>query len=595
MVNGWYWRCANGKPCKACQEREGQFFPLSVPFQQIHDNCVCYPELAEVEEPQYSDMEPDEEIPGLQRISFETNDSELSVHKTGGENLMTCVSSFEDLRAHCQPAQEVSDIPPQRPGQAAQSIEELWQWCDQRRGPVTKLAGEASLDGYRCILSKFDDDVQVKFPDREELALQHPELAEALRSVPLQALILDGVAVAVSEGEILPREDLAALPTGEPGFPAFFVACDCLFMEEDLGQRPLGGRREILKAAIHDIASPLIRLSPAREFSSRKELEIVNRWAASRPGSEGLIVKDLSKPRQPGSSDDWASLKGAFVRKAAAPRLAIQVLGKQNAKAAFIAASPNEIEAARGAPLAGEGRRFFLKAYLEPAGLKEEETAFLYLVPRVLKRAPMAGEIDAWRPWLMRQLEEISPGLVVALGKQAGEALGELADLTMPHPHAVLKHGDAGEVSRKALLLREALAEHSGCHKDVVGEEISCTILKADVEKRLVYSVIAEPDTVDAQGDVMSTETIEKMAHSYLLNSRKFDNRHDWKAVDAAPVESWIQREATVLLGEKIKANSWVVGVKVFADHIWEKVQSGEYRSFSIGGRGVRVARVRFG
>jgi hypothetical protein len=85
------------------------------------------------------------------------------------------------------------------------------------------------------------------------------------------------------------------------------------------------------------------------------------------------------------------------------------------------------------------------------------------------------------------------------------------------------------------------------------------------------------------------------MAHSYLLNSRKFDNRHDWKAVDAAPVESWIQREATTLLGESIKANSWVVGVKVFADHIWQKVQSGEYRSFSIGGRGVRVARVRFG
>ncbi len=39
-------------------------------------------------------------------------------------------------------------------------------------------------------------------------------------------------------------------------------------------------------------------------------------------------------------------------------------------------------------PLAGEGRSFFKKAYLEPAGLKEEKTAFLYLVPRVLKRAP---------------------------------------------------------------------------------------------------------------------------------------------------------------------------------------------------------------
>ena len=66
---------------------------------------------------------------------------------------------------------------------------------------------------------------------------------------------------------------------------------------------PLIERREILRRAIQDIGSPLIRLSPARVFSSRKELEIVNRWAATRPGSDGLMVKDLLRPRQSGESD----------------------------------------------------------------------------------------------------------------------------------------------------------------------------------------------------------------------------------------------------------------------------------------------------
>ena len=56
----------------------------------------------------------------------------------------------------------------------------------------------------------------------------------------------------------------------------------------------------------------------------------------------------------------------------------------------------------------------------------------------------------------MRQLQALNPEIVVALGKQAGEAMGELTDLTMPHPHAVLKHGDKGEVFRKASMLREA-------------------------------------------------------------------------------------------------------------------------------------------
>ena len=47
--------------------------------------------------------------------------------------------------------------------------------------------------------------------------------------------------------------------------------------------------------------------------------------------------------------------------------------------------------------------------------------------------------------------------------------------------------------------------------------------------------MIAEPDTVDAQGDVMSAETIEEIAHNFLLRPRKFDNRHDWRELDAAP------------------------------------------------------------
>lgn len=53
-----------------------------------------------------------------------------------------------------------------------------------------------------------------------------------------------------------------------------------------------------------------------------------------------------------------------------------------------------------------------------------------------------------------KQLQEINPKIVVALGKQADETLEELADTTLPHPHAALKHGDKIEVSRKALMLR---------------------------------------------------------------------------------------------------------------------------------------------
>jgi hypothetical protein len=145
-------------------------------------------------------------------------------------------------------------------------------------------------------------------------------------------------------------------------------------------------------------------------------------------------------------------------------------------------------------------------------------------------------------------------------------------------------------------MLREALSVQGiecGCDRGLLGE-IRCLILKADVERRLVYSVIAEPDTVDAQGDVMSAETIEEMAHNFLLRSRKFDNRHDWKAVDAAPVESWISERGYGAPEGEDQGQFLGGRGKGLCRPFWKKVLSKEYQSFIIGGRGVRVPRVRF-
>ncbi|OPY55506.1 MAG: Uracil DNA glycosylase superfamily protein [Methanosaeta sp. PtaU1.Bin060] len=315
-----------------------------------------------------------------------------------------------------------------------------------------------------------------------------------------------------------------------------------------------------------------------REFSTKRELGILDRWAGA------------------------ATIITTGAERAVLLKVEMQPQGKENAKAVFIAGSPNRIEVSRGVPLAGEGRRLFRKSILEPAGLPEEETGFLYLVPRCLNREPNAYEIDAWRPWTLQQLQTMNPRVVVALGKAATDE--GLAQITMPHPHAVLRYGDSGEIARKVKRLKEALVEAQNTDQvlntwnlkefPVVGEEIHAPIFKADEERRLVYGVIAESGMVDAQGDVMNARTIEDMAHDFMVRFRRFDERHNWKPVEALPVESWVFREDVTLFGQLIKAVSWVIGVKVFDDRIWQKVLSGLYKGFSIGGKGVRIPRVRF-
>jgi hypothetical protein len=105
--------------------------------------------------------------------------------------------------------------------------------------------------------------------------------------------------------------------------------------------------------------------------------------------------------------------------------------------------------------------------------------------------------------------------------------------------------------------------------------------------KRLVTGVVLEPDTPDAQGDIYNEEEVEKAAHGYMSRYRissEMGEMHKSTTKKIEVVESWLQREPAALNGQPVKKGSWLITVKVNKDDAWEKVKSGEYRGFSIGG-----------
>jgi hypothetical protein len=95
------------------------------------------------------------------------------------------------------------------------------------------------------------------------------------------------------------------------------------------------------------------------------------------------------------------------------------------------------------------------------------------------------------------------------------------------------------------------------------------------------------PDTVDLQGDVLGLDTIEEAAHKYLVASRLVGDSHSQKA-EAEVVESYLAPADVELGGQVIKQGTWIMGVKVLDDAMWQAVKDGEYTGFSIGGRGER-------
>lgn len=149
---------------------------------------------------------------------------------------------------------------------------------------------------------------------------------------------------------------------------------------------------------------------------------------------------------------------------------------------------------------------------------------------------------------------------------------------------------DSGGV--KAVIGVRKESQKQGVEKilDDLPEEVQ--IMKADDEKRIVYGVVLEPEEFDAEDDIVSVEEIEKAAHLFLKESRKIKFRHKRIVKEVKPVESYIAPQDMVFNGpngkQKVKKGTWVLGVHVDHDRLWDAVKSKQINAFSIGAKAYR-------
>jgi hypothetical protein len=111
--------------------------------------------------------------------------------------------------------------------------------------------------------------------------------------------------------------------------------------------------------------------------------------------------------------------------------------------------------------------------------------------------------------------------------------------------------------------------------------------IKKNTKKRIVTAVVLKPEYVDAQGDIISAEVIEKAAHDFVIGLRKnkIGFMHKEFNRDLALVESYVAPITFNDDGKIIPKGSWVMSVKVLDDMIWNKVEEGVIKGFSIGGK----------
>lgn len=97
----------------------------------------------------------------------------------------------------------------------------------------------------------------------------------------------------------------------------------------------------------------------------------------------------------------------------------------------------------------------------------------------------------------------------------------------------------------------------------------------------------------DLQGDIIPTEELEKAAYDHVLRFRSTGEKHDPALRHKGRlVESCVftrEKQAAMGIPPGILPEGWWVGYKIDDPAAWAKIKSGEYQSFSVGGKGVRT------
>lgn len=127
---------------------------------------------------------------------------------------------------------------------------------------------------------------------------------------------------------------------------------------------------------------------------------------------------------------DWASLEASIRECTACPlhsrrKQAVPGVGDRHPRWLLVGEGPGAEEDRRGEPFVGPAGQL-LDAMLAAAGLSRQDGAFIANAVKCRppgNRTPEAGEIATCFPYLRRQVELLTPRLIVALGRPAAQSL----------------------------------------------------------------------------------------------------------------------------------------------------------------------------
>jgi ATP-dependent DNA ligase len=161
---------------------------------------------------------------------------------------------------------------------------------------------EPKWDGFRCIVFRDGDEVELGSRNERPLTRYFPDVVEAVKQSLPTRCVVDGEIVIARDGRLdfeslqlrlHPAESRVRKLAAET--PAEFVAFDLLALDDDdLTEQPFGERRQLLEAKVTETSD--VHLTPAT-----RDVETAMRWFADFEGAglDGIVAKPLTLTYRP--------------------------------------------------------------------------------------------------------------------------------------------------------------------------------------------------------------------------------------------------------------------------------------------------------
>lgn len=111
-------------------------------------------------------------------------------------------------------------------------------------------------------------------------------------------------------------------------------------------------------------------------------------------------------------------------------------------------------------------------------------------------------------------------------------------------------------------------------------------------EERFVLGIVLEPtkelNKPDSQGDIYSADEVRMAADKFMEEYQQIGVQHSEITKAVKILRNWITLDDCTINGQVVAKGTWLLGVRVQDDDLWEKVKKGEITAFSIGGKANR-------